>query len=119
MFLKKLMNKKKNYWKVEANAENMVITCRICRAWFAIPHATANIASYHFCPGCGKPMEAPPIYALVAKKCCDKNCEHLFEYDDEFDGGARGYCQACNGKLIGTMNNIRVKECECLLRKEK
>ena len=119
MSLKNLIQNKKTYWKIESYANHTVITCPICGAWFTIPNALATLVSYHFCPGCGKEVEAPPVYALVVKDCCDKNCEHLFEYEEEGGDGAMGYCQLCYGKRIGTMDEIRTKECECVLRKGK
>ena len=110
---------KKNYWKVEHGGIYAVLTCPLCNVWFDIPNAPGNAESYHFCPGCSKPMEVHPDDRYVKGSQCSPDCTHLISRQEEYDDEPMGYCDAHNGKFVDSMDEIREGKCECVEPEQK
>jgi hypothetical protein len=108
----------KNYWEVTRGGIYAVLHCPHCHAWFDIPNAPGNAESYHFCPGCAQPLEVRESDKYVIEHPRRTNCPHLISREEEYDAEPIGYCGACGGKFIDSMDNIRAGLCECLLIKK-
>ena len=106
---------KKNYWKVTRGGIYAVLTCPLCNAWFDIPNAPGNAESYHFCPGCGKPVEVHDNDKYVEKHICFHTCQYLIARREEYDDEPMGYCTACGERIVGAMDAIRAGDCSCVL----
>jgi uncharacterized protein YbaR (Trm112 family) len=104
----------KNYWEVTRGGIYAVLHCPHCNAWFDIPNAPGNAESYHFCPGCEKPLEMLDQEKQFPDVMCSPSCKHLISRQEEYDDEPMGYCDACCDKYIDTMDNIRTGKAECV-----
>ena len=109
----------KNYWKVTRGGIYAVLTCPICNAWFDIPNAPGNAESYHFCPGCSKPLEMHDEDKRFPEPMCYPGCDHLISRQEDYDDEPMGYCADCSAKYIDSMDNIYAGEAECVLEDQK
>ena len=111
----------KNYWKVDRGGIYAVITCPICKSWFDIPNSPGNVESYHFCPGCAKPLMVREEDKYVITRPCNPKCGYLAVRKEDYDDDFLGYCHACEGvqgKLIGSIDEINAGNCECVYKKK-
>ena len=47
-------------------------------------------------------------------KYCELQCESLTLRQEEYDDDMLGFCEACQGRLIGLADDICTGDCECL-----
>lgn len=110
----------KLFWRITRGVECAVLTCPHCRKWFDIPNAPGNAESYHFCPGCGWPVEVADVDKYLMPHHCNPKCEYLAIRQEEYDDDMLGFCHACEGvqgKLIGLVDDVHAGKCECVLKK--
>lgn len=112
----------KNYWEVTRSGIYAVLHCPLCNAWFDIPNAPGNAESYHFCPGCAHPLEVRDEDRYLMEYLCDVRCEYLLQRQEEYDDEPMGWCLACDrtrGQIVGAMDNIRTRDCDCINRSKR
>lgn len=107
----------KNYWKVVRGGIYAVLTCPHCQAWFDIPNAPGNAESYHFCPGCARPLDVRDEDKYLMPRPCNPKCGYLAIRQEDYDDEPLGYCHACegvSGKIIGSVDDINAGKAECV-----
>lgn len=51
---------------------------------------------------------------MLENKLCYAECPYLISRQEEYDDEPMGFCTKCKEKFVGSMDNIRTKDCYCV-----